>query len=83
MKSKEEVIYSMCLTYRPDYEIRKNIDDPPWILGMTETEAKMLYKVMEALYNDDIEPLLKRKLNRKNLFGEDNAPRRRKRKTKS
>jgi hypothetical protein len=50
---------------------------------MTDFEAKMLYKIMESLYNDDIEPLLKRKLNRKNLFGEDNAPRRRKRKTKS
>ena len=36
MKSKEEVIYSMCLTYRPDYEIRKMSDDPPWTLGMTE-----------------------------------------------
>jgi hypothetical protein len=83
MKSKEEVIYSMCLTYRPDYEIRKEPNDPSWITGMTEYEAKMLYKTMEALYNDDIEPLLKRKLNRKNLFGEENAPRRRKRKTKS
>jgi hypothetical protein len=83
MKSKEEVIYSMCVLYRPDYDIRKNEGDPSWILGMTEMEAKMLYKIMEALYNDDIEPLLKRKLNRKNLFGEDNAPRRRKRKTKS
>ena len=83
MKSKEEVIYSMCLTYRPDYKIRKMSDDPPWTLGMTEHEAKMLYKIMEALYNDDIEPLLKRRLNRNNLFGEDNAPRRRKRKIKS
>jgi hypothetical protein len=83
MKSKEEVIYSMCVLYRPDYDIRKNEGDPSWILGMTDVEAKMLYKIMESLYNDDIEPLLKRKLNRKNLFGEDNAPRRRKRKTKS
>ena len=82
MKSKEEVIYSMCVTYRPDYEIRKELTDPPWIVGMTEYEAKMLYKVMESLYND-IEPLLKRMLNRKNLFGEESAPRKRKRKTKS
>jgi hypothetical protein len=83
MKSKEEVIYSMCVLYRPDYEIRKNKGDPSWILGMTDFEAKMLYKIMESLYNDDLEPLLQGMLNRRNLFGEDNAPRRRKRKTKS
>ena len=83
MKSKEEVIYSMCVTYRPDYEIRKDPNDPSWLVGMTEDEAKMLYKVMESLYNDDIEPVLKKRLNRNNLFGEVNAPRRRKRKTKS
>jgi hypothetical protein len=83
MNSKQEVIHSMCVLYRPDYDIRKEPNDPSWILGMTEYEAKMLYKIMESLYNDDIEPLLKRKLNRKNLFGEENAPHRRKRKTKS
>lgn len=83
MKSKEDVIYSMCVTYRPDYEIRKEPDDPSWLVGMTETDAKMLYKIMESLYNDDIEPLLKRMLNRNNLFGEEHAPKRRKRKTKS
>ena len=83
MNSKEEVIYSMCLTYRPDYEIRKTDGDPPWVSGMTEYEAKMLYKTMESLYNDDLEPLLKRMLNRNNLFGEKNAPRKRKRNTKS
>lgn len=80
MKSKEEVIHSMCITYRPDYGIRKKPTDPSWLIGMTEQEAKMLYKVMESLYNDDIEPLLKKMLNRNNLFGEKNAPRKRKRK---
>jgi hypothetical protein len=78
MKSKEEVIYSMCVLYRSDYDIKKNEGDPSWILGMTDFEAKMLYKIMESLYNDDLEPLLQGMLNRRNLFGEDNAPRRRK-----
>lgn len=83
MKSKEEVIHSMCLDYRHDYDIRKLDTDPPWTSGLTEKDAKILYKVMESLYNDDIEPQLKKILNRKNLFGEDNAPHRRKRKAKS
>lgn len=59
MKSKEEVIHSMCLTYRHDYGLRKSIDDPPWTSGMTEEDAKSLYKVMEQIYNNDIEPILK------------------------
>lgn len=71
MNSKQEVIHSMCITFRPDYE------------NMPKNEAKYLYILMERLYNEDLEPFLKKKLNRTNLFGETNAPRRRKRKTKS
>ena len=48
----------MCLTYRHDYGLRKEDNDPPWTAGMTEEDAKMLYKVMEQIYNNDIEPLV-------------------------
>lgn len=58
MKSKEEIIHSMCLTYRHDYGLRKSPNDPPWTSGMTEEDAKSLYKVMEQIYNNDIAPLL-------------------------
>ena len=58
MKTKEEIIHSMCLTYRHDFGLRKNPSDPPWVAGMTEEDAKSLYKVMEQIYNNDIEPLL-------------------------
>ena len=58
MKSKEEIIHSMCLTYRHDYGLRKEDNDPPWTAGMTEEDAKMLYKVMEQIYNNDIAPLV-------------------------
>ena len=59
MKNKEEVITSMCTWYRSDYVLRKEKADPPWTLGMTEDDAKMLYKTMESIYNHNIEPLLK------------------------
>jgi len=58
MKSKEEVIHDMCMTYRHDYGLRKLPTDPPWTAGMTEEDAKMLYKVMEQIYNNDIAPLV-------------------------
>lgn len=58
MKSKEEIIYDMCMTYRHDYGLRKLPSDPPWTAGMTEEDAKSLYKVMEQIYNNDIAPML-------------------------
>jgi len=58
MKTKEEIITSMCYTYRHDYGLRKEPNDPSWTSGMTEQDAKMLYKTMEQIYNNNIEPLL-------------------------
>jgi hypothetical protein len=56
MKTKEEIITSMCYTYRHDYGLRKDSGEPSWTSGMTEQDAIMLYKTMEQLYNNDIEP---------------------------
>lgn len=70
MKNKHDVIHSMCLFFRPDY------------VDMNQSEAKSLYNLMEVLYNEDLEPYLKQRLNRKNLFGEKNAPKRHKRNTR-
>jgi hypothetical protein len=58
MKTKEEIITSMCYTYRHDYGLRKEPNDPPWTSGMTQKDAEMLYKTMEQIYNNNIEPLL-------------------------
>ena len=58
MKTKEEIIHSMCMTYRHDYGLRKLPNDPPWTSGMTEEDAKMLYKTMEQIYNNDIHPIV-------------------------
>jgi len=58
MKTKEEIINSMCLSYRHDYGLRKEKSDPNWTAGMTEQDAKMLYKTMEQIYNNDIAPII-------------------------
>ena len=48
----------MCYSYRHDYGLLKQDGEPPWTSGMTEQEAKMLYKTMEQIYNNDIVPLI-------------------------
>lgn len=58
MKNKEQIIHNMCMTYRHDYGLRKDPTDPSWTAGMTEQDAKMLYKTMEQIYDNDIAPLL-------------------------
>ena len=60
-QNKNAIIHSMCLTYRHDYGLRKVKGDPPWTAGMTEEDAKMLYKTMEQIYNNDIEPFMELK----------------------
>jgi hypothetical protein len=58
VKTKEEIITDMCYTYRHDYGLNKDPNDPPWTAGMTEDDAKMLYKTMEQIYTNDIAPLV-------------------------
>jgi hypothetical protein len=58
MKNKEQIINDMCYTYRHDYGLRKELDEPNWTAGMTEQDAKMLYKTMEQIYNNNIEPII-------------------------
>jgi hypothetical protein len=70
MKSKEEIINSMCLSYRHDYGLRKDNSEPSWTAGMTEKDAKMLYKTMEQIYNNDIAPIIE------HYKGLENAPKR-------
>ena len=58
MKTKEQIITDMCYTYRHDYGLRKEEGDPSWTSGMTNKDAIMLYKTMEQIYNNNIEPIL-------------------------
>jgi len=64
MRSKEEIINDMCMTYRHDYGLDKSPDDPSWCAGMTPEERRGLYNTMRQIYENNIEPLLK--VNREN-----------------
>ena len=48
----------MCYTYRHDYGLRKEQGEPSWTSGMTTKDAEMLYKTMEQIYNNNIEPII-------------------------
>ena len=56
MKTREQIITDMCYTYRHDYGLNKDPNDPPWISGMTEAERKGLYLTMSQIYDNTIAP---------------------------
>lgn len=56
MKTREQIIASMCLTYRHDYGLRKRADDPPWMAGLTENESTALWNRMAQIFDNDILP---------------------------
>lgn len=57
---REEIIRSMCLTYRHDYGLDKHPDDPAWVAGMTDNQRRMLWNTMAQIFDNDIIPLLKK-----------------------
>ena len=60
MKTREEIINSMCMTFRHDYGLRISEDDRMYTLmsGMTEREAQALFNDMAQIFDNDIAPLL-------------------------
>ena len=68
MKTREEIIHSMCVMYREDYEVPKLAADPPWVRGMTALERRGLWRVMEQIYDINIKPVLEKK------YGNQNTP---------
>jgi hypothetical protein len=61
VKTREEIIHSMCVMYREDYEVPKLARDPPWVRGMTALERRGLWRVMEQIYDINIKPILEKK----------------------
>ena len=43
MKTREQIITSMCMTYRHDYGLDKHPDDADFVAGMTGSQRKALY----------------------------------------
>lgn len=57
------IIHSMCLTMRHDYDLPKEKDPGgysfPYLEGMTDSERERLWREMEQIYNNVIQPALK------------------------
>ena len=58
--NREEIINSMCLTFRHDYGLVISEDDRMYTLnsGMTEREREALFNDMAQIFDHDIAPLL-------------------------
>jgi hypothetical protein len=58
MKTREQIITDMCMTYRHDYGLDKLPSDPPWTAGMTPEERKGLWDTMAQIFDNDIQPIM-------------------------
>lgn len=59
MKTREEIITSMCYTWRHDYGLDKLEHDGPGGLisvGLTDAERQMLWRQMAQIFDNDILP---------------------------
>ena len=62
MKTREQIITSMCYTWRHDYGLLKEADPGgytfPGIAGMTREEQQSLWRQMAQIFDNDIAPEL-------------------------
>ena len=58
MKTREEIINSMCYTWRHDFGLDKDPDDDSISAGMTAIERVILWNAMAQIFDNDISPLL-------------------------
>jgi hypothetical protein len=60
MRTREQIINSMCYTYRHDYGLTISEDDKLYTLnsGVTETERKGIWITMGQIFDHDIAPYM-------------------------
>jgi hypothetical protein len=58
MKTREEIITSMCYTMRHDYGLNKEQNAYSFSAGMTDEERNNLWQQMAQLFDNDIEPYM-------------------------
>jgi hypothetical protein len=61
MRTREQIITSMCFTWRHDYALDKNEHDGPGGLisvGLSEIERKVLWNQMAQIFDNDITPYM-------------------------
>lgn len=55
MKNREEIILSMCYTYRKDYGLSRHADSPLGS-GLFDSEREYIYNLMSKIFDRDIAP---------------------------
>ena len=65
MRTREEIINSMCLTWRHDYGLRVEKHEHPYSAGMTDDERNYLWHQMAKIFDNDIAPYMQFKRERK------------------
>jgi hypothetical protein len=61
MKTKEQIITSMCYTMRHDYGLEKDLGNDfidKFVAGMTQSEQEALWRQMSQLFDNDIAPYM-------------------------
>ena len=59
MKTREQIINSMCHTWRHDYGLVKETNTHPHEAGMTQSQRDVLWRQMAQLFDNDILPVFK------------------------
>jgi hypothetical protein len=58
MKTREQIITSMCYTMRHDFGLNKTQQAYPFTAGMTNEERESLWNQMAQLFDNDIAPYM-------------------------
>lgn len=59
MKTREEIITSMCFTWRHDYGLKKeSLEIDAISSGMTDREREALWKAMSQIFDNNIAPYM-------------------------
>jgi hypothetical protein len=61
MKTREQIIYGMCMTFRHDYGLEKPTGDnfaSKLSAGTTQAEREFLWKQMAQIFDNDILPYM-------------------------
>ena len=61
MKTREQIITSMCYTFRHDYGLEKDLGNgfvSELSAGMTKEEQEFLWKQMSQIFDNDILPYM-------------------------
>lgn len=61
MRTREQIISNMCMTYRHDFGLTREKDGPPWEAGMTDDERLHLWNQMAQIFDNDIAPYMELK----------------------